>query len=265
MFLQPSLTRRQAAFATPLVARPFGSSTLLTSSWCSPYGVTAKLPTRKRFHLAYASAVHDEGTSQKLMKLEPTPVNGVNPTETSTRRIGLIATASATTKEEKTTSEESVGSVGFLGVKAKAYWKSIGWVPVIFAGLGVLALTIKMVKVVRGRWKSSDGVNRAMINDSVITTAEQEAELHVFKCGGCGYEIYPARGREFKFFPDNFKCPLCGSPKSAFWDRNDPTDPRNQESDDDEEDEDLQPAGVKDPNLSGGAPLPGDGSGTKKD
>lgn len=154
-----------------------------------------------------------ESTSKELGKLE-------------VRRIGILATATPAT----TTSEEaSAGGGGFLGVKAKAYWKSMGFLPLFFAGFGIFALLVKMLKVVQGKWTSSDGVNRAMISESVITSKEQEADLHVFKCGGCGYEIYPARGREFKFFPDNFKCPLCGSPKSAFWDLNDENDPRNQE------------------------------------
>ena len=31
-----------------------------------------------------------------------------------------------------------------------------------------------------------------------------------------------------KFFPDDFKCPICGADKDKFWDMNDPNDPRNQ-------------------------------------
>jgi len=128
-----------------------------------------------------------ESTSKELGKLE-------------VRRIGILATATPAT----TTSEEaSAGGGGFLGVKAKAYWKSMGFLPLFFAGFGIFALLVKMLKVVQGKWTSSDGVNRAMISESVITSKEQEADLHVFKCGGCGYEIYPARGREFKYKGDS--------------------------------------------------------------
>lgn len=123
-------------------------------------------------------------------------------------------------------------------MKAAAYWESIGAVPLTFAGIGVLALAIKMFKVKSGEMRGTPpSLNRVTLHKTVITSEEEEAELHVFKCGGCGYEIYPARGREFKFFPDSFKCPLCGTPKSEFWDLNDPNDPRNQQDDEDDDGE----------------------------
>ena len=50
----------------------------------------------------------------------------------------------------------------------------------------------------------------------MTTDEEQEKELKAFSCEDCGYTIFPARGREGKFFPDNFKCPTCGSPSSSF-------------------------------------------------
>lgn len=61
--------------------------------------------------------------------------------------------------------------------------------------------------------------------------------LKAFKCENCGYELYPARGREGKFFPDTFKCPMCKSPKESFYDMNDEDDPRNWEEDEDEDEE----------------------------
>jgi rubredoxin len=72
---------------------------------------------------------------------------------------------------------------------------------------------------------------------SVRYRASNDAELHVYRCGKCGYTLYPARGRELKFFPRTFKCPQCSAPKSEFWDLNDPNDPRNQETESDETDE----------------------------
>jgi len=41
----------------------------------------------------------------------------------------------------------------------------------------------------------------------------------VYECTECGYTLFPAAGREFKFFPDSFKCPECGAPKDKFVDR----------------------------------------------
>ena len=43
----------------------------------------------------------------------------------------------------------------------------------------------------------------------------------VYECGNCGYTLFPAKGREFKFFPDDYKCPECGASKDQFSNRND--------------------------------------------
>ncbi|GAB0490828.1 hypothetical protein MMPV_002066 [Pyropia vietnamensis] len=60
---------------------------------------------------------------------------------------------------------------------------------------------------------------------SVASVAEEEKasavvdkDTHVYECGSCGYTLYPAKGREFRFFPDSFKCPMCGAPKDQFTD-----------------------------------------------
>ena len=41
---------------------------------------------------------------------------------------------------------------------------------------------------------------------------------HRFECQRCGYTLFPAAGREWKFYGDDFKCPQCGAPKSDFRD-----------------------------------------------
>ena len=56
-----------------------------------------------------------------------------------------------------------------------------------------------------------------------------EEQLSAYRCEVCSFTIYPARGREFKFFPAGFKCPSCGSTKEKFYDLTDSEDPRNQE------------------------------------
>jgi hypothetical protein len=60
------------------------------------------------------------------------------------------------------------------------------------------------------------------------STVAELAELHEFQCECCGYTIFPARGREGKFFPSDFKCPMpeCDASKDAFFDVHDLTDPR---------------------------------------
>lgn len=151
-------------------------------------------------------------------------------------KFWLVGKASVRTDaREAVASESGVAKAGFFGVEAKAYWESMGAVPLGFAAFGVAALTLKMLKVKTGQWKAGDGgVNRATTHASIVTNEAEAKELHVFKCEGCGYEMYPARGREFKHFGDKFKCPLCGTGKEGFWDLNDENDSRNWEDEGDE-------------------------------
>jgi rubredoxin len=39
---------------------------------------------------------------------------------------------------------------------------------------------------------------------------------NVYECSACGYTLFIAKGREFKFFGDDFKCPECGAAKDQF-------------------------------------------------
>ena len=41
---------------------------------------------------------------------------------------------------------------------------------------------------------------------------------HEYECTNCGYVLFPAAGREFKFFGADFTCPGCGAGKDAFVD-----------------------------------------------
>lgn len=47
-----------------------------------------------------------------------------------------------------------------------------------------------------------------------------KAAVHAYQCGDCGYTLFPAAGREFKFYGDDFVCPACGAPKDRFKDLN---------------------------------------------
>lgn len=44
---------------------------------------------------------------------------------------------------------------------------------------------------------------------AIIKTEEEARELKRFRCTSCGFAIYPARGREDKFFSSGFRCPNC--------------------------------------------------------
>lgn len=47
-----------------------------------------------------------------------------------------------------------------------------------------------------------------------------KAAVHAYQCSDCGYTLFPAAGREFKFYGDDFVCPACGAPKDKFEDLN---------------------------------------------
>eukprot|EP00171_Calliarthron_tuberculosum_P010246 IDg10246t1 len=182
-----------SAFATPFVTRPQGLRAPQSS--CFRPGSLSKLSRRWRASPS-CLAGNVESAANKLAALQIASTHGREihkPLRTT--RVGLVATAVAKNDAEQISSTEE-GSRGLFGLKARAYWGSMGFLPIFFTCFGVAALIYKRLKVMRGSWKSTDGVNRAMTPDSVITSPEMERELHVFKCGGCGYEIYPARGRE---------------------------------------------------------------------
>jgi len=45
---------------------------------------------------------------------------------------------------------------------------------------------------------------------------KESASGSVYECGECGYTLFIAQGRDFRFFGDNFKCPECGAAKDKF-------------------------------------------------
>ena len=54
-----------------------------------------------------------------------------------------------------------------------------------------------------------------------MSPAEDRAEgTHEYECTKCGYIMFPAAGREFKFYGADFKCPQpnCNAGKEAFVD-----------------------------------------------
>ncbi|EOD06127.1 hypothetical protein EMIHUDRAFT_219448 [Emiliania huxleyi CCMP1516] len=91
-------------------------------------------------------------------------------------------------------------------------------------GLFVLMLALVRKAIIKG------GFRKAFLEmaDSryLASSKQEEAELHEFQCEKCSFTIFPARGREGKFFPDDYKCQSCGAPKEAFFDMNSLDDPR---------------------------------------
>mmetsp|Transcript_11390 Transcript_11390/g.14815 ORF Transcript_11390/g.14815 Transcript_11390/m.14815 type:complete len:471 (+) Transcript_11390:166-1578(+) len=97
---------------------------------------------------------------------------------------------------------------------------------------------------------------RPGVDERYIVNEESDlAKLHAYRCDNCGRTLYPAIGREKKFFSADFKCPSCGADRDTFYDIYDPTDPRNYDDDDEvppdvlelwakEEEEDLRALGL---------------------
>mmetsp|Transcript_22414 Transcript_22414/g.56874 ORF Transcript_22414/g.56874 Transcript_22414/m.56874 type:complete len:240 (-) Transcript_22414:317-1036(-) len=52
-------------------------------------------------------------------------------------------------------------------------------------------------------------------------TPKAAAKGKSYECSNCGYTLFPAVGREEKFFGEDFKCPKCGSAKDQFKDVSD--------------------------------------------
>lgn len=179
----------------------------------------------------------EEGVDNVGRVEEVRDVKGVRIQEGGKRKVKVKVYGLVSRRSEKVVESVEVGGLRgfFKSIRPKAYWESMGIIP-WFTLLGVVMLTIKLLRVATGNKESEqdEGPRRSM---AAVTTEEDLKQLHEFKCGGCGYVMYPARGREFKFFPDSFRCPLCQSPKSEFWDLRDPDDPRNQEVEEEEEQE----------------------------
>lgn len=48
------------------------------------------------------------------------------------------------------------------------------------------------------------------------SSSKRQPVSNVYECSECGYTLFIAKGREFKFYGDDFKCPECGAAKEKF-------------------------------------------------
>ena len=55
-------------------------------------------------------------------------------------------------------------------------------------------------------------------DEDEVDDADRGEGTHEYECTKCGYIMFPAAGREFKFYGDDFKCPTCGAGKDSFVD-----------------------------------------------
>ena len=70
--------------------------------------------------------------------------------------------------------------------------------------------------------EAEDQSSRPAVSDSLDYPARSgepaKVTSHAYECSECGYTIFPAAGREFKFYGADFVCPACGAPKEKFVD-----------------------------------------------
>merc|ERR1719198_1721260 len=57
----------------------------------------------------------------------------------------------------------------------------------------------------------TDDENEDPVKDTIYDDLDRSDGTHEFECSDCGYIIFPAAGREGKFFGDDFCCPNCGA------------------------------------------------------
>ena len=80
-----------------------------------------------------------------------------------------------------------------------------------------------LIKIVRARiMKRGKNVLSAMPSwGYLVSSKEEEMEfLHAYCCKQCGTTIFPARGRDAKFFPKDIECFACGAKgRENFYDR----------------------------------------------
>ena len=70
--------------------------------------------------------------------------------------------------------------------------------------------------------EAEDQTSKPAVSDSLDFPARSgepaKVTSHAYECSSCGYTIFPAAGREFKFYGADFVCPACGATKDKFVD-----------------------------------------------
>jgi len=85
----------------------------------------------------------------------------------------------------------------------------------------------RVLKIREAAWKGMQGEvkthgeteeDREARKKKAKKEPERAEGTHEYECTMCGYTLFVARGREFKFFGDDYKCPQCGADKKYFKD-----------------------------------------------
>eukprot|EP00967_Tisochrysis_lutea_P110989 scaffold174157_cov29-Tisochrysis_lutea.AAC.5 len=176
---------------------------------CAPAGAIV-LPTTPRV-----------GVSRSVPVVAALPSDGedlgVRYVRVSVGNAELLARA-ATKETVKTVGKSDGININIAGVQI---WPNP--TPSVIGLTVVMAMFLRKVFIKGGFMEAiAEGPDKRFLTSSKA----EEAELHEFQCEKCGFTIFPARGREGKFFPDDYKCQMCNAPKEAFFDMNSLDDPR---------------------------------------
>jgi rubrerythrin len=86
----------------------------------------------------------------------------------------------------------------------------------------------RVIKIREAAWKKGSQVevkthgeteeDREARKKKAAKEPERAEGTHEYECTQCGYTLFVAKGREFKFFPADYKCPQCGAGKAYFKD-----------------------------------------------
>lgn len=77
------------------------------------------------------------------------------------------------------------------------------------AGVVKTGLQVAVVVWLVRKWMKTISKDKMLKGDTI--TEADDAELHAWTCNNCGATLYVAKGKEWRYFPKNYKCYLCGN------------------------------------------------------
>mmetsp|Transcript_44094 Transcript_44094/g.82464 ORF Transcript_44094/g.82464 Transcript_44094/m.82464 type:complete len:216 (+) Transcript_44094:66-713(+) len=126
-------------------------------------------------------------------------------------------------KQQINDAARNVAIIGVMAGTIACSWVFTGKWWKVPLGLALPSMLYRLWTT-RGNTEKLAQVSASVDSKYIASTEEAQKELHMFMCSGCGYTLFPARGREGAFFNDKFKCPMCGASKDEFVDMNDDED-----------------------------------------
>lgn len=176
------------------------AASLLFSDFTSAYTVPLRSSRQARPLFA---VVRDE----KKISLSATPVLSLTK---DTEDVKIDDMKSVSLRSRFDTMERAFGSDSEYTLSSRLLVGLVG---------GIIA-----IKFIRATFSTKRGTNILSPMPTfgyLVNSKEEELKyLHAYCCKQCGTTIFPARGRDFKFFPKNIECFNCGAKgRENFYDR----------------------------------------------